>query len=184
MEHNTKTCTKCGIEKELSNFGKNKNNKDGLKYICKDCSKEYYTNYRNREDRQYNILIKERWASINQRTSNGKYTTSFSAMNSPQFKSYREKGIELNMTKDEFTSWMLSMKDVHDKIVESGDKSSIDRINSEKGYSIDNIKMIPLHENIENRYGRKLEKTGTSYTAKLSNKNRYQKCVKNLKMEM
>jgi hypothetical protein len=32
-----KTCTKCGIEKELSEFGKDKRNKSGLTGMCVKC---------------------------------------------------------------------------------------------------------------------------------------------------
>ena len=45
----TKTCTKCGVEKDVSEFSKNKKNKDGLKYWCKLCVKEDYE--ANREER-------------------------------------------------------------------------------------------------------------------------------------
>lgn len=37
----TKICTKCNIEKEIKEFSKKKENKDGLDYWCKDCKKEY-----------------------------------------------------------------------------------------------------------------------------------------------
>lgn len=37
-----KKCTKCNIEKELSDFSKNKSSKDGLRPSCKSCVKEYY----------------------------------------------------------------------------------------------------------------------------------------------
>lgn len=36
-----KICTKCKEEKELYNFTKNKNHKDGLEYFCKSCKKDY-----------------------------------------------------------------------------------------------------------------------------------------------
>ena len=41
MEENevkTKKCTKCGMEKPLSEFALNRRAKDGLQYYCKDCS--------------------------------------------------------------------------------------------------------------------------------------------------
>ena len=33
----TKICTKCNCDKELSEFGKNKSNKDGIQHYCKQC---------------------------------------------------------------------------------------------------------------------------------------------------
>lgn len=38
---NTKRCTKCGRELPLECFSKNKNTKDGLRYQCKQCQKQY-----------------------------------------------------------------------------------------------------------------------------------------------
>lgn len=37
----TKVCLKCKVEKELINFNKDKNKKDGLNIYCIDCRKEY-----------------------------------------------------------------------------------------------------------------------------------------------
>lgn len=46
-----KRCTKCGIEKDESQFSKTKKNKDGLNYHCKQCSsaisRDFY--YKNKE---------------------------------------------------------------------------------------------------------------------------------------
>ena len=36
-----KKCTKCGIDKDLTEFNKSKTFKDGLRYNCKDCEKQY-----------------------------------------------------------------------------------------------------------------------------------------------
>mgnify|MGYP000607183366 CR=1 FL=1 len=36
-----KTCSKCKITKELSEFSNNKNEKDGIQRECKQCQKEY-----------------------------------------------------------------------------------------------------------------------------------------------
>lgn len=47
----TKICKKCGIEKNICEFNKDKyNKKDGLRYRCKECTKEDYKNfyYKNR----------------------------------------------------------------------------------------------------------------------------------------
>jgi hypothetical protein len=53
-----KTCTKCGLKKELFKFHKDKNRKDGLSLWCKDCVKEYTTNYYNKNKKQILNLVK------------------------------------------------------------------------------------------------------------------------------
>ncbi len=40
-----KQCTKCRQRKDESEFSKNCNNKDGLRYCCKKCEREYYRRY-------------------------------------------------------------------------------------------------------------------------------------------
>lgn len=54
----TKVCTKCGIEKPLEQFHKNKTNKDWLHWRCKECMKEYYNNVHKKvyEDNKEYIL--------------------------------------------------------------------------------------------------------------------------------
>ena len=49
--NNTKTCTKCGIEKELSDFSKDKSEKFGRKSQCKQCWKNYYLEHKTRIDK-------------------------------------------------------------------------------------------------------------------------------------
>lgn len=44
---NIKICTKCGIEKDINNFRKDKRTKIGLQSQCKECEKEY--RLKNRE---------------------------------------------------------------------------------------------------------------------------------------
>lgn len=34
-----KKCSKCGVEKPLTDYGKNTSSKDGLRPNCKDCNK-------------------------------------------------------------------------------------------------------------------------------------------------
>ena len=41
----TKVCSKCNIEKELSHFGKLKSAKDGYRYFCKECRNTIEKNY-------------------------------------------------------------------------------------------------------------------------------------------
>lgn len=101
---------------------------------------------------KFEKIINNRWNSINQRCINGKYSKSTSVQYSPQFQSYHKQNITINMTKEEFTNWMLSVEQIHNDIISVGEKSSIDRIDETKGYEIGNLQLISLHSNIEKRY--------------------------------
>jgi len=66
----TKRCTNCGIEKTISEYNKNGKKKNGdflYKSKCKDCKKQYDTQYhkenrqkRNEQNKQYRIKNKDR----------------------------------------------------------------------------------------------------------------------------
>lgn len=74
-----KTCSKCKVEKELSEFNKSKTREDGLRWSCRSCdknyslvNKEYYKQYRkqyyldNKEKaKQYHLDNKDKIAKIN-----------------------------------------------------------------------------------------------------------------------
>lgn len=62
-----KTCNKCGIEKDILQFGFNKKSKDGYQYCCKQCGKEkaskYYIENKEKIDnrnKEYNKGNKEK----------------------------------------------------------------------------------------------------------------------------
>lgn len=144
-------------------------------------NKEWLGSCRNEKRlTNYDRLITNRWASINQRTINGKYNSSESVQRCEQMKSYHKKQITIDITFEEFRNWMLDNEDLHNEIVESGNKSSIDRIDETKGYSLDNMRLISLHENIENRYGKECEYQPNEEKTKKKTQN--QKNYKNIKM--
>lgn len=177
----TKTCTKCHTTLPTSEFNKQLATKDGFQPHCKVCHRAAVK--QNRADwkkaNPYLQIINNRWAAINQRTANGKFNSSFTAQNNPQTQSYQKKGITLELTFQEFKDWMLENEEKHNQIVLSGDNSSIDRLDETKGYSLDNIQMISLHENIEKRYGKKCEKNKlTKEETKNKNRKQYLKYVK------
>lgn len=176
----TKTCSKCGNTLPLSQFYKQSNTKDGFQYCCKSCHNK--VTKKNREDFAANNpflqIILNRWAALNQRCSNGRYTESYTAQNTPQIQSYQKKGIQLELTFQEFKNWMLENEEKHNQIVASGENSSIDRIDEKKGYSLGNIQLISLHENIEKRYGKKCGSVEDKEKTKQKNKNQYIKAVK------
>ena len=57
----TKVCSKCNIKKQICNFGKLKNSKDGYRGVCKEC--------RNNTEKKYvgeNIILrKKKWRDSN-----------------------------------------------------------------------------------------------------------------------
>jgi superfamily II helicase len=55
----TKTCSKCKQEKDISQFNKNKRNKDGFQYFCKKCKLE--------QDRKYYVTEKFHLKNLKQR---------------------------------------------------------------------------------------------------------------------
>ena len=54
-----KECTTCNISKPLVEFSKNKSNKDGLEYKCKDCVKQYSKQYNQDNKESISKVIRE-----------------------------------------------------------------------------------------------------------------------------
>lgn len=59
-----KHCKKCGFDKPLCEFSKNKNTKDGLQFYCKDCCRASVKSYREANKERYYASSK-RWAREN-----------------------------------------------------------------------------------------------------------------------
>lgn len=59
-----KTCAKCGTEKPITEFPRNKTHKDGYAYWCKECTKENTRNWwlKNKEKKQTQVSI---WRKAN-----------------------------------------------------------------------------------------------------------------------
>ncbi len=66
MEMKTKTCTKCGQEKPLSEFGKNRGFKDGFSYWCRQCWRKYHTEYRDKNRARVTAHNKQYWVGYYQ----------------------------------------------------------------------------------------------------------------------
>ena len=84
-----------------------------------------------------------RWNAMNARTVNG---------TSPRWECkgasiYLRKGIRLEMTKEEFYGWCLSNWHYAIKLQKQNLIPSIDRIDSNKHYSLDNIQIISRNDN-------------------------------------
>lgn len=52
----TKTCSKCGKEKRITLFNRNKSNPDGLSAYCKRCNREYLQERRERIKQRKHLI--------------------------------------------------------------------------------------------------------------------------------
>lgn len=66
-----KKCTSCKLEKELSEFNRNKRNKDGHSTECRECAKKYLEEYRLRNKEILTIKNRE-FKEKNRETINSK----------------------------------------------------------------------------------------------------------------
>lgn len=84
-------------------------------------------------------IIQSTWTNLNVRCSNGKYKHL-----STISKSRTYDNISLEFTREEFKQYCLG----NSELILSLERPSIDRRDSSKNYSIDNIRFIELRENI------------------------------------
>ena len=137
-----KTCTKCGIDKELGEFCKNKNHSDGRNNWCKQCVKEYKYNYNKTPEG--NLRIK--WRAIHQRCYNSK---------NKRFNDYGGRGITV------CPDWHRSNPDGFDNFKEWALNNGydielqIDRIDNDGSYSPDNCRFVTPAKNNRNQRKRR-----------------------------
>ncbi len=99
----------------------------------------------------------QKWRLLNQRTVNGNNPT-----NNRSAVAYRNRGVELRMTRPEFYTWVEIMwpliKDMYNVIEKNADKltlkqkmlllPSVDRIDGKGHYSLDNIQIVTVAANL------------------------------------
>lgn len=79
-----KVCSKCGIEKDESEFQKAKNGKNGLRSICKECDKQY------RELRKENQAQYRKNYHLNNKDRENTKNKEYSLRNIDKLKQYRK----------------------------------------------------------------------------------------------
>tara|TARA_R110000803_G_scaffold21155_1_gene53533 strand:- start:11 stop:700 length:690 start_codon:yes stop_codon:yes gene_type:complete len=77
-----KKCSKCKVEKELTDFNKDKQKKDGLKGDCKSCKKEYDKEHRKANKEQIKEYNKKRYHA------NKEYHKEYYVANKERIKEY------------------------------------------------------------------------------------------------
>jgi len=130
-KNKVKVCTKCGQEKSLSEFHKDKYSNDGYTSNCKECRNKRSHKWRKTKIGLIkNIYKHEKECSIKRGHSLPKYTY------------------------EELEVWVLSQpnfNDLYDKWVKSNyDRMlspSINRLDNNKGYSFDNIELVSWEVN-------------------------------------
>ena len=94
-----KKCTKCGETKELTEFHKGKNKKDGRRACCKVCQKQYYQANREqikryRQENREQILEKKKQYRQKNREKIAEYNKQYRQENREQIKRYRQENHE------------------------------------------------------------------------------------------
>lgn len=154
----TKICFKCKKEKTLDSFYRHPEMKDGRVNKCIDCNKvDVRTNYTKKKTyyRQYD---KNRQRYSFERIFQHKYSMMKQAVEGRSVHPRSCRGKEL-CAKTEFILWcrknISEFKRLHREYVESGfDKKkapSVDRINPNRGYSLDNIQWLSLSDNCKRK---------------------------------
>ena len=140
-----KKCSKCKIIKPLTEFNKTKTNKDGLSYLCKDCNRETARSYRERNHTRYYENQKARRSEENVFISQNLYNLTTRAS---------KKGLEVTVTQ-EFLLELLKASEykccvtgltmnleTHHRKKANPFKASLDRIDSSRGYTEDNVQWV------------------------------------------
>lgn len=144
-----KICTKCTIEKENSEFYSDKRKKDGLRSWCKLCQKEDNKkrefNY-NETRKKYRIEHKEEYREkkkvyyIQNKNKvllkNYDWRQTFKGRLASYIRAAKKRNIDWQLTDEEFKFfWDKNCYYCGDKILGVG----IDRVDSLKGYTLENL---------------------------------------------
>jgi len=132
----TKVCTRCGIEKPVSKFYKNRNTNDKLNYECANCCREKLLRFQRTP---WGLATK----IYIQQIANSKLR------NHPPPTYSKEKLYNWIVSKPQF-------KKLYDKWVSSGYNKmlipSCDRRNDYRPYTLRNLQLVTFKENLENSY--------------------------------
>lgn len=123
-----KICSKCGLEKDLSEFYKHKKTKDGLHSKCKICHKKYNQTPEIKERvKKYNQTLKVKEYK-KQRSQTPKYKYSDYKYNA------KRRGYPFNLTFGQF----IEVTNQQCVYCGSFGPNGVDRKNNDEGYTLEN----------------------------------------------
>ena len=127
-----KICTRCGLEKDLTEFNKNKKHKDWYSYSCKDCIKEYF------------------------RTKHWLITKIYSTQMAKSRKRWHKAPMYTHLELEQWILKQSNFEELYKNWEESNYKKdlvpSCDRKDNYKSYTFDNIQLMTWEENRNNLY--------------------------------
>jgi hypothetical protein len=146
----TKTCATCKVEKSIFNFTKNNAAKDKLQYKCKDCDLDYQT--KRREENKLKMLDYSRnYQTRKRKEFDYRLQMLLNASRQRSKKKSRENNLTIQDIRDVFPEDGLcpifGIKLVFGDAGFRENSPSIDRLDSKKGYTKDNIQIISWKAN-------------------------------------
>lgn len=138
-----KICNTCKIEKEISNFSKDKSRNDGLQNDCKDCDKLYRENNKEKISQRKKVYLENN--QLHPEYTETPQLWYFKKINN----SAKQRNIEFNLTYQElldsnhcqnccFCGTELKFTKTLNQ-ASGNQNASLDRIDSSKGYEVGNI---------------------------------------------
>lgn len=158
-------CKKCGLEKQLKQFIKNKNCKDGYAGICKECSNKYSGEWKKKHSKELSekrrkVYAETEGVEVKKRIEKRKqlYPLRFRCQMLRMGMAERAKRKKIKFDRDFFTTKYLMSRLIKNpkceccrKQLDIGFKEdkkfndnspSMDRVNSLKGYTQDNVAIL------------------------------------------
>lgn len=152
-----KQCSTCLIEHSFDFFNKKKSSKDGLSYLCKNCTRAYSKKYKQEhveENKKYSRKhYKENSASIKLRTTAYLKTNVVIRLLINAKRRAKERNLEFNIVKEDLLPLPTHCPVLGIELVANGTKHnkqnsySLDRVDNTKGYIKGNVIVVSFRAN-------------------------------------